>query len=112
KVLLNNIFFAQGEYYLRNSSFAELDRLVKMMKEYPDVEIVIEGHTDSQGNANLNLQLSYDRVNEVKKYLVSKGIAKNRIETKGWGGQKPIASNSKEETRKLNRRVEFTITKK
>ncbi len=112
KVQLNNIFFAQSEYYLRNTSFAELDRLVKLLKDNPGVEILVEGHTDNQGNASLNLQLSIDRVNEVKKYLVSKGIDRGRIETKGWGGQKPLASNAREESRKLNRRVEFTIMKK
>ncbi|SNR74015.1 OmpA family protein [Hymenobacter mucosus] len=111
-IKLNNIFFAQSKYYLRETSYPELQRLVRTLKAYPAVEIKIEGHTDNQGDAALNLKLSQDRVNEVKKYLVSKGVSGNRITTEGFGDKKPIAPNDQEETRKLNRRVEFRITKK
>lgn len=111
-IKLNNIFFAQSKYYLRENSYPELLRLVRIMKEYPEVEIKIEGHTDNQGDPALNLKLSQDRVNEVKKYLASKGIASSRITTEGYGDTKPIASNDDEATRRLNRRVEFRITKK
>ncbi|MGI4871398.1 MAG: OmpA family protein [Janthinobacterium lividum] len=112
KVRLNNIFFPQSKFYLQPSSFPELQRLVKLLKQYPSVEILIAGHTDNQGDEALNLKLSEDRVNEVKKYLVSKGIATDRLATQGFGGTQPIASNDQEETRRFNRRVEFTITKK
>jgi outer membrane protein OmpA-like peptidoglycan-associated protein len=112
KVRLNNIFFPQSKFYLQPSSFPELLRLVKTMKQYPTLEILIGGHTDNQGDPALNVKLSEDRVNEVKKYLVSKGIAANRLQTKGFGGAQPISSNEQEETRRFNRRVEFTITKK
>ncbi|RYU78405.1 OmpA family protein [Hymenobacter persicinus] len=111
-IKLNNIFFAQSKYYLRENSYPELLRLVRILRDYPSVEIKLEGHTDNQGDPLLNVKLSLDRVNEVKKYLVSKGIAGTRITTEGFGGSKPIASNDQEETRKLNRRVEFRITKK
>lgn len=111
-IKLNNIFFAQSKYYLRENSYPELQRLIRTLKEYTTVEIKLEGHTDNQGDPVLNLKLSQDRVNEVKKYLVSKGISTNRISTEGYGGTKPVASNDQEETRKLNRRVEFRITKK
>ena len=111
-IKLNNIFFAQSKYYLRENSYPELLRLVRILKDYPQVEIKLEGHTDNQGDPALNVKLSLDRVNEVKKYLVQKGIAGTRITTEGYGGSKPIASNDQEETRKLNRRVEFRITKK
>src|SRR5688572_3540191 len=112
KIKLNNIFFAQSKYYLRESSFSELNRLVKIMKDYPTVEIKLEGHTDNQGDPKLNMQLSVDRVEAVKKYLVGKGIEKKRIQTIGYGETKPVASNVKEESRKMNRRVEFTVLKK
>jgi outer membrane protein OmpA-like peptidoglycan-associated protein len=112
KIKLNNIFFAQSKFYLRESSFSELNRLVKIMKDYPSVEIRLEGHTDNQGEPKLNMKLSVDRVNEVKKYLVEHGVEKKRITTVGYGDTKPIASNVKEETRSLNRRVEFVIIKK
>jgi outer membrane protein OmpA-like peptidoglycan-associated protein len=83
------------------------------MKEYQTMQVIIEGHTDgSDENMMLNVKLSQERANEVKKYLVEKGqIESNRIQTKGWGQSKPIASNATEETRKKNRRVEFTILK-
>jgi len=112
KVRLNNIFFPQSKYYLQPSSFPELLRLVRILRDYPTVEILIGGHTDNQGDPALNLKLSEDRVNEVKKYLVSKGIDPKRLNTKGFGGTEPIANNEQEETRRFNRRVEFTITKK
>ena len=72
----------------------------------------LAGHTDNQGDQKLNLNLSEQRVMSVKQYLVTKGISEKRISGKGYGSSKPIADNSKEETRRLNRRVEFTITKK
>ncbi len=112
KVRLNNIFFPQSKYYLQPSSFPELLRLVRILRDYPTVEILIGGHTDNQGDPALNLKLSEDRVNEVKKYLVSKGIDAKRLTTQGFGGTQPIANNDQEETRRFNRRVEFTITKK
>jgi len=111
-IKLNNIFFSQSKYYLRENSYPELQRLIRTLKEYKTVEIRIEGHTDNQGDPALNLKLSQDRVNEVKKYLVSKGISNTRITTEGFGDTKPISSNDQEETRRLNRRVEFRITKK
>ncbi|MBT9392981.1 OmpA family protein [Hymenobacter sp. NST-14] len=111
-IKLNNIFFAQSKYFLRENSYPELLRLVKILRDYPQVEIKLEGHTDNQGDPQLNVKLSLDRVNEVKKYLVQKGIASSRITTEGYGGSKPVASNDQEETRRLNRRVEFRITKK
>ena len=111
-VKLNNIFFQQSRFYLNNNSYPELTRLIRIMKENPTVEIKIAGHTDNQGDPALNLKLSQDRVNEVKKYLSNHGVNANRITTEGFGDTKPIASNAQEETRSLNRRVEFTITKK
>lgn len=111
-IKLNNIFFEQSRHFLQKASYLELSRLAKLLKDYPTVEIVLEGHTDNQGDPALNVKLSVDRVNEVKRYLNSKGVAKSRIAAIGYGGQRPIASNAEEETRKLNRRVEFKITKK
>ena len=111
-VKMNNIFFQQSRYYLTTNSYPELARLIRIMKDYPTVEIKLSGHTDNQGDPALNLKLSQDRVNEVKKYLSSHGVNGGRITTEGFGDTKPIASNDQEETRMKNRRVEFTITKK
>ena len=111
-VKMNNIFFQQSKYYLTTNSYPELARLIRIMKDYPTVEIKLSGHTDNQGDPALNLKLSLDRVNEVKKYLSSHGVNGGRITTEGLGDTKPVANNDQEETRSKNRRVEFTITKK
>ena len=106
---LANIIFTQSQSDLLPESFSELDKIVSLLKENPGFKILLEGHTDNQGDWVENLKLSNDRVENVKAYLVLKGIADNRIKTKGWGGTKPLASNLTEERRKLNRRVEFTL---
>lgn len=112
-MVLNNLFFNQSKFDILPVSFPELNRIIELMQEYPSMEVIIEGHTDgSDDNLMLNVKLSQERANEVKKYLVSKGgIDAKRIQTKGWGPSKPIASNATEETRKKNRRVEFSIFK-
>ena len=76
------------------------------------MEIELSGHTDNQGSERLNKILSQDRVNEVINYIVAQGIERTRLSGTGHGGATPIASNETEDTRKLNRRVEFTIVKK
>ena len=111
RIRLNQIMFEQSSPKVVNSSFPELDRIVTMLKEYPTMEILLEGHTDNQGDWQKNVKLSEDRVIEVKKYLMSKGVEHARIQTKAWGPAKPIASNLTEQTRQWNRRVEFTILK-
>ncbi|GGB99303.1 hypothetical protein GCM10011325_28150 [Dyadobacter sediminis] len=111
QIRLSNTMFSQSSAEVIPSSFSELDRIVATMNTYPTMEILLEGHTDNQGEVKQNVKLSEDRVQQVKKYLLSKGIRPNRIQTKAWGPAKPIASNLTEQTRKKNRRVEFTILK-
>ncbi|MDW3211527.1 MAG: OmpA family protein [Reichenbachiella sp.] len=110
-VTLDHVLFEQGKAVLIQGSEKELDLVVEMMKYNPDVSIFLSGHTDNQGKASLNIALSEDRVQTVMKYLVAQGVNKRRISGKGFGGTKPIASNASAETRKLNRRVEFTVHK-
>ncbi len=109
---LNNIFFVRGKPELLRDSYPELDRLFEIMNENKSMEIGLAGHTDNQGDAKLNQLLSEQRVASVKAYLLKKGISEKRIAGKGYGGSRPVADNSKEESRRLNRRVELTITKK
>ncbi|MFN8345259.1 MAG: OmpA family protein [Spirosomataceae bacterium] len=111
KITPNSVMFEQSKFELLPQSLPDLDRIAEMMQKYATMELLIEGHTDNQGDFNLNMDLSENRVKEVKKYLVSKGIAESRLQIKGWGSTKPVASNEIEETRKKNRRVEFTILK-
>ncbi len=110
-VTLKNVLFMQSKPELLPESYPELDLVVQFMKSNPHIEIELAGHTDSRGSFRQLMSLSQQRVNKVKSYLVSKGVAPKRIVGKGYGGSKPIASNDTEETRMLNRRVEFTIKK-
>jgi outer membrane protein OmpA-like peptidoglycan-associated protein len=109
KIALNNVWFEQSKPVLLPSSYGELERLVQILIENPTIKIEIDGHTDNVGDPKKNQKLSEDRVKTIKNYLINKGISATRLTGKGFGGSKPIASNTKEETRKLNRRVEFTI---
>jgi len=101
----------RGTTDLIDSSFVELNRIADLMKENPEMEVELAGHTDNQGLARPNLRLSRERVERVKEYLVERGIDEKRIDGKGYGGSRPVASNASETTRKLNRRVEFIIKK-
>lgn len=108
-VNLKNVLFEQSRTELLPESFPELDLVVSFLMKNPTVSIELAGHTDNRGVQSDNVKLSQARVEKVKAYLVSQGIDEKRISGKGYGGSRPIASNDKEETRKLNRRVEFTI---
>jgi len=108
---LTHLIFAQGKSTIDPKSFGELDEVVQMMKENPKIEIQLEGHTDNQGSSKANLALSEDRVEAVKKYLVGKGIQKDRVKTKAFGGSQPLSNEMTQEARALNRRVEMRILK-
>ncbi len=111
KVDLPTIIFAQGKATLLGASYTELNRLAIALQASPATEIRLEGHTDNVGPADKNQQLSEDRVAEVKRYLVGRGVEEKRITTVGFGGVKPKYGNEREETRRLNRRVELVIVK-
>jgi outer membrane protein OmpA-like peptidoglycan-associated protein len=106
---LPNVMFQQGQDILLDVAYPELDALAKFLADHSGVRIKLDGHTDAIGDAGLNLELSRKRVEMVKSYLVAKGIVAERIETEAFGGTKPVASNASERTRRLNRRVEWTI---
>ena len=108
---LQNVLFERGKATLLQSSYQELDKLVKLMIDNPSLEIELGGHTDNRGDRNELYKLSSDRVEAVKVYLISKDISANRITGKGYGRSQPITKNRTEEERKLNRRVEFKVLK-
>ncbi|CAM3944709.1 OmpA family protein [Psychrobacter arenosus] len=86
-----------------------LDRAAEIMKAVPDMQLMIMGHTDSQASDAYNMELSRDRAEAVKEYLVSKGVDASKLQTKGMGETDPIADNSTEQGRFRNRRIEFTV---
>jgi outer membrane protein OmpA-like peptidoglycan-associated protein len=106
---LDNLIFDARTSKIESSSFEELDHVVKMLKDNPNMIIQLEGHTDFQGSPTANMKLSQDRVDAVKNYLTSKGASKNSIKTKAFGGTQPISREDTEEAHKLNRRVEVRV---
>jgi outer membrane protein OmpA-like peptidoglycan-associated protein len=109
KVVIENILFNTGNATLRPESFTELNKLVNLLKENAAVKIEISGHTDNTGSAALNRKLSKNRALSVRNYLLSQGIAVERLEYEGYGFDRPIAPNNTEEGRAVNRRVEIEI---
>jgi OOP family OmpA-OmpF porin len=90
--------------------YKDIDDLSQVMKDYPDLKVVVEGHTDSVGSDAYNKNLSQERADAVKKYMVEKnGVDANRIKAIGFGEERPIASNDTEEGRLQNRRVEAVV---
>nr|GFC25511.1 hypothetical protein [Tanacetum cinerariifolium] len=92
---------------LKASSYPRLEQMVQIMNEYPDYSLSIAGHTDSKGDDNYNLKLSYERAASARAYMLSKGIPAERIEARGYGETKPIADNKTAAGQALNRRVDF-----
>ena len=112
-VILHNIYFDFDKATLRPESKAELNNLIRLLKENPTMKIEIRGHTDSKGSEEYNIRLSKARAKAVRDYLVEMGgIDPSRLTIVGYGESMPIASNATDEGRQLNRRVEFKIISK
>jgi outer membrane protein OmpA-like peptidoglycan-associated protein len=109
---LENVYFDFNKWDLLPASYTELDKVVKFMTENPKVEIELSGHTDNVGKPDYNMNLSQKRAESVRAYVLSRGVDSKRITAKGYGMNKPIASNETSMGRDQNRRVEFMITKK
>ncbi len=110
KVVLKNIFFDTNLFDLKTESTPELNKLLSFLNSNPTAKIEIGGHTDSTGDKRSNQLLSENRARSVYDYLVKNGITPDRIKYIGYGDSKPVADNTTEEGRALNRRTEFTIT--
>lgn len=106
---LHYIEFRTGSHHLPTAQNDELDQLARELQESPQIIIQIDGHTDNVGSDRHNVKLSLKRAEAVKDYLVSQGVAEDRIACKGYGSMHPIASNENERGRNMNRRVEFSI---
>ena len=110
-VILNGINFESSKAGITSTSEKTLRNVLKTLQTYPDIYIEISGYTDNSGSAKLNLKLSQERADAVKDWLISHGIDAKRLTAKGYGSDKPIASNKTPESRAKNRRIEFMRTK-
>jgi iron complex outermembrane recepter protein len=104
-----NVTFLTGSSKLTRQATSELDELVVIMNKFPKLGINIDGHTDNTGTAAKNMALSQTRANEVKDYLVKKGVEESRLTATGYGQEKPLGNNATAAGRAQNRRVEFSV---
>jgi|APTNR8051073442_1049403.scaffolds.fasta_scaffold00005_320 outer membrane protein OmpA-like peptidoglycan-associated protein len=105
--VLKNIQFEFDSYVLLRSSFVELDKVVDYLKDSPEINVRLSGHTDFIGSDDYNITLSRNRARSVADYFVSKGIQSQRIISYGFGKTRPIVLDKTDEARKINRRVEI-----
>jgi outer membrane protein OmpA-like peptidoglycan-associated protein len=105
----SDYLFAVGSANLNAGAFDEISRVSRVLNQYPDTSIQVAGHTDSTGSEQTNQTLSENRAENVKNALVGQGVHPNRISTIGFGESTPVADNSSESGRQLNRRVIITI---
>ena len=110
--VFENVLFEFDEFQLLQTAKTDLQKIYEYLKTDDALNIVINGHTDTIGGESYNLELSTNRCQSVARYLMQLGLPKARITWRGFGGAKPIADNSTEEGRQLNRRVEFMISRK
>lgn len=108
-MVLNNLIFEVNKNKIDPESYAELDIVVNMMRENPNMVIQLEGHTDFLGNPEKLMKLSQERVDAVRAYLTSKKVNKARIKTKAFGGTVPLSRDNTPEAHRMNRRVELRI---
>lgn len=107
---LGNVLFDLNQSSIKPGGVQTIDKLAKFMQNYPERNVIVEGYTDSTGSASYNMDLSRRRADAVKTELVSAGTNPQRIVTKGFGAQSPVANNSTSSGRQQNRRVEVVIS--
>lgn len=110
-IILEKVYFDTAKATIKQVSFGLLDQVAATLRSNSQLtKVLIEGHTDSRGKDAYNLQLSKDRAASVRKYLIDKGIAAERLDSEGYGETKPIDTNKTKKGRANNRRVQFAIT--
>ena len=107
KLVLKGVFFKTNSAELTAESLPTLDKLAEQLTTFPEVKLEVQGHTDNVGSASKNKKLSAKRAESVVAYLVTKGIAKDRLKAFGYGPEKPVGDNKTEDGRAQNRRVEL-----
>ena len=108
-VMKNDILFDFDSHALRSTSRSTLRDLAEVLVDYPETDIVVEGHTDATGTDSYNQALSVRRARAVRDFLMDSGVVGSRISSLGFGESQPVASNDTAEGRQLNRRVEIEI---
>ena len=103
------VFFDTGNATIKTRSFNLLNQIASILLENPAVNIRIEGHTDDQGDDSSNMELSRERAESVRTYLLQQGVSESRLEAKGYGETRPILPNVSNRNRTINRRVEFNV---
>lgn len=106
-IVLKGVTFELGSSTIRKESYIILDEVITSLKEWPEISIEIQGHSDNVGDDRVNLRISKARAKAVWNYFVKKGIGKKRLRSKGYGETSPVADNETEEGRAMNRRVEL-----
>ncbi|MGK7397155.1 MAG: OmpA family protein [Candidatus Cyclobacteriaceae bacterium M3_2C_046] len=110
KIKFESVEFENGKSELRTEMFGDMYKVADFLMDNPDFKLKISGHTDSDGSQDLNLQLSQERAQAIKDFIVNfGGVPESRIESQGFGSSKPIVEEKTEEDKRLNRRVEFEI---
>ena len=104
------VFFATNQYNITDNSKISLDKLVKIFNQYPETNILLEGHTDNVGTPAYNMSLSQKRAKAVGNYLKGNSVTPSRLTIKWYGESQPKVANSSDAGRAANRRVEFAIT--
>lgn len=108
-LLTDSVFFDSGKYDIKPNSHHLLDKIAFLLKYRTNNQILVEGHTDNEGNSVMNKELSELRALNVVKELVKRGVNKNRFNYIGYGDTKPIRSNSTKQGRAYNRRTNIII---
>ena len=109
-VSMPDVLFAFNKYTLKPEARERLAKISGIVEAYPGLKLQVEGHTDSIGSDEYNLQLSEKRADSVRAYLVSNGVRPDSVSAQGFGKADPVADNSTASGRKLNRRVDMVVT--
>ena len=108
-MILDKVFFDTNKATIKPVSFGLLDQVAQILRGHSELKVEIQGHTDAQGDMDHNIQLSKERAESVRTYLIKKGVDPARMISGGYGPTVPIADNKTKAGREANRRVEFHI---
>ncbi|MBK7761731.1 MAG: OmpA family protein [Deltaproteobacteria bacterium] len=110
--ITERVYFDTGKTTIKPESYGLLDEVAQVLAQNPQITLLrVEGHTDDQGADLNNLKLSQGRAEEVRNYLIQRGVSPDRLVAAGFGEGQPVASNKTEDGRATNRRVEFIVLK-